>query len=197
MSTGEQTCSRCGDQVHTLSTRGWCDGCESEGPDALDNFNDRYAAWEAAGKPAHEFRPLVPSATACWTCGYQEGAQHHPAGRRARNAVLVRDLASDVTRQAVQHGEDPVAALVTQLAIPASQGTVMLSTDQLARLVVAAGPMVERARSHLADREGYVDALERARTCLGCQRCQATGLDRCRTRTGGYARRDHARRVRW
>lgn len=66
---------------HTFSEAEW---------QAEDTWNDRYAEWVRVGKPEHEWRPLVPGATACWRCGSPKDSAYHPVtGYAARDAEIV------------------------------------------------------------------------------------------------------------
>lgn len=58
---------------------------------AEGTFNDRYASWEQAGRPAHEWRPLVPGAISCWQCGHIEDSAHHQGPARTVILCLSRD----------------------------------------------------------------------------------------------------------
>ena len=83
-------------------------GAREAGRGAEDTFNDRYAAWSAAGKPEHGFRPLVPGAVSCCTCGYPERSMPHA---QAAVALLV-SVSQAPGRTAEEISRDVPAVLV-------------------------------------------------------------------------------------
>lgn len=54
-------------------------------------YSENYAAWLAAGRPMHEFRPRVKYASLCGTCGARDGGGAHPPGITAAQALAALD----------------------------------------------------------------------------------------------------------
>ena len=145
---------------------------------AETTFDDRYAQWEQAGKPAHRWQPLVPGATSCWQCGHpEESAVHRGDDDREYDVRCVIDITAPdpvaAARKALrtQRAASPWATvfIVTELGDHGAQWRVdldprentveVLRTREAARLIAGTG-------LDTATGPGDPDALARIRALL-------------------------------
>lgn len=158
-----QECGQCGDRVYTLSSRGWCDGCEEEaaaGPtDPGPTRRDLLARMTRESIDLGTYELTVPDGPrTASTCAYPDGEDGGEHDHALCEDVVAERVEMAATAQA-SPGPAPVqVATDAQLAEPGSVETSAAVKPPMppADFLVAHTMVGERAAAGAGWQEGYL-----------------------------------------